>query len=108
MLLGLAIHPIADRLLLNAHLRNQALDRFSQIGHGGRGGLVTAGLGNSGTQPLNRVSHVARTTVGEDGFGGVVVDRSGEPVFEFGVEPVLGSTRLQIEKAEHQRTGKAE
>src|SRR6202040_2307176 len=77
-------------------------------GHGRRGGLVTAGLGNRGTQPLNRVSHVARTTVGEDGFGGVVVDRGGEPVFGIGVEPFLGSTRLQIEKAGHQRTGKAE
>ena len=33
---------------------------------------------------------------------------AGEEIFEFGVEAVLRLARLQIEKAENERTGKAE
>src|SRR5262249_57896823 len=61
--LRLAIDPIPDRLLLKAHLRNQAVDCFGQIGHGGRGGFVSAGLAHRRADPLNRVSDVAGTAL---------------------------------------------
>src|SRR5438552_4143385 len=37
-----------------------------------------------------------------------VVNGRGEPVLEFGIEPVLRLARLQVEEAEHERAGKSE
>ena len=42
------------------------------------------------------------------GLGRLVVDRGGQPVFQFGVEAVLRLARLQIEEAEDQRSGETE
>ncbi len=39
LLLGLAVDPVADHLLLGAHVVHQALDGLGQIRHGGGGGL---------------------------------------------------------------------
>src|SRR6266404_8287512 len=41
-------------------------------------------------------------------LAGIFAHRGGEPVFEVGIEPVLRLARLQIEKAENQRTGETE
>src|SRR5579872_6968312 len=42
VLFALAIGPFADHLLLGAHMRDQALNGFREIGHGGRGRAVGA------------------------------------------------------------------
>ena len=50
---------------------------------------------------------LALRRVGDGDVRGQVGDR-GQPVFEFGVEARLRAAGLQVEEAEHQRTGKAE
>ena len=44
LLLGLAIDPVTDRLLLDAHMVDQTLDRFGQIRHRRGRGLALAGV----------------------------------------------------------------
>src|ERR1700745_3131440 len=64
MLLGLRIDPVADHLLLAAHVMHQALDRFREIGHGGRGGAVRPALANCLSQALDGCAQVARGGAG--------------------------------------------
>ena len=59
-------------------------------------------------QAVDGRAHLAGAAGGDDRLGRVVVDRGGEPVFQFGVEAVLRLARLQVEEAEHQRAGEAE
>ena len=57
---GLGVGPVADHLLLGAHVADQALDRLGEIGHRGGRGAVRAGLGDRLLQPLDRAAHLAR------------------------------------------------
>ena len=59
-------------------------------------------------QAVDGRAHLAGAAAGHDRLGGLVVDRGGEPVFQFGVEAVLRLARLQVEEAEHQRAGETE
>ncbi len=92
LLVGLAVDPDADRLLLGAHVLHQCLDGFGQIGHRGGSDLAAASLIDRGTQALNRVAHFCGAAGGEGWLGCMVVDRGGEPVLQFGVEAVLRAT----------------
>ena len=59
LLLGLRLDPVADHLLLGAHVLDQALDRLGEIGHGGGRGLARAGFGDRLAQLLDRAAHLA-------------------------------------------------
>src|ERR1700694_840418 len=44
VLLTLAVGPFADHLLLGAHMRDQPLNGFGEVGHRGRGASAPAAL----------------------------------------------------------------
>ena len=108
LLLGLGFDPVANGLLLGAHLVDQALDGLGEIGHHRGGGLIAAGFIDGRAQALDGAAYFAEPGGGDSRLGGLVVHRGGEPIFELGIETVLCLARLQIEKSEHQRSGKAE
>src|SRR5437016_7830476 len=60
MLLGLRIDPAADHLLLAAHVMHQPLDRFREIGHGGRGRAARAAVSDGLAQSLDGQPKVTR------------------------------------------------
>ena len=70
LLLGLRVDPVADHLLLGAHMVHKALDRFGEIGHRGGRGLPGLDLVDRIAQPLDRGAHFARHAGGSAGFGG--------------------------------------
>src|ERR1700743_1471059 len=106
VLLALAVGPFPDHLLLGAHMRDQTLDRFCEVGHR-RGGAAAAAaaLLERGAQPVDRALQLAapppprprRASAENSAPGG------GEPVLQIGIEPVLRLARLQIQEAEDQR-----
>src|SRR4029453_18673899 len=108
MLLGLRIDPVADHLLLAAHVMHQTLDRFCEIGHGG-GGCPRAPIGNGFPQPLDCYSQVARYRA-RSGRGDVaahaeVTHGGGEPILELGIEAVLRLAALEAEDTRHEGAG---
>ena len=56
---GLRVGPVADHLLLGAHVADQAVDRLGEIGHRGGRGAVRAGLGDGFLQLVDRAAHLA-------------------------------------------------
>src|ERR1700722_324500 len=97
LLRGLRLHPVSDELLLLAHMRDEALDAFGEIGE--RGGALAL------------VQRIEGGGFFGQHFGAWRVRRLGvarQEVFKFGVEAILRLARLQIEEAENERTGKAE
>ena len=93
---------------------DQPLDRFREIGHRGGGSPMRAAVGDCLAQTLDRQLQVARHGGGERGnsrrlaLDAEIAHRGGEPILELGIEAVLRLTRLQIEKAEHQRPRQSE
>src|SRR6185437_4079762 len=91
LLIGLGIDPVADHLLLRAHVMHEALNGFRKIGHRSRSGLAGPGLIDRLAQPVDGAAHLAghADCSASAGVGGMVVDRGRKPVFELGVETVL-------------------
>src|SRR5215470_17555561 len=111
MLLGLRIDPVSDHLLLAAHVVHQPLNRFREIGHGGRGGPARSALGDCLPQSLDGDAQIALDRA-RCGRGCVPADAEiahggGEPILEFNIEAVLRLAGLQVEKAEHERARKS-
>src|SRR5664279_4440924 len=73
LLLGLAVDPIADHLLLGAHVVHEALDRLGEIGHGIGGGLAGAGLVDGFAQTFDRRAHFDRDAGAGAGFRRLIV-----------------------------------
>src|SRR5260221_2164397 len=106
VLLALAVGPFADHLLLGPHMCHQALNGFGEVGHRSCGAAAGAALFEGGPQPIDgSLKFAARA---RSALAGISTHGGGEPVFEVGIEAVLRLARLQIEKAEDQRTGKSE
>src|SRR4029077_2412822 len=102
ILLALSVGPFPDHLLLGAHVRDEALNGFGQIGHRSRGAAACTAFFQRLPQPVDRgLQFTARSLL-----AGIVAYRGSQPVFELGVEAVLRLARLQVEKAEDQRTRK--
>src|SRR6516165_4369220 len=74
VLLGLAVGPFPDHLLLGAHMRDQPLDRFGEIGHC-RGRGAAAAVLDRRAQPFERGLHVA----GGRSVAAIFANRGGEP-----------------------------
>ncbi len=106
MFFRLFFDPVAHHLLFATHAFDQSLNAFSQIGERRRcalaGGLATL-------QILNMFGEIAHATdiIFRCQIGVKIRDRR-KPVFKFGVEAVLRASCLQIEKAQDERSGKAE
>src|SRR5690348_18468138 len=60
MLFGLGVDPVADHLLLGAHVVDQPLNSFGQIGHGGGRRPTRAALADRLLQPLDRAPQLGR------------------------------------------------
>ena len=60
MLLGLRIDPVADHLLLGAHVVDQPLNGLGQIGHGGGGRSARPALADRLFQPLDGAAQEIR------------------------------------------------
>src|SRR5262249_61930616 len=103
VLFALAVGPFPDHLLLGAHMRDQALDGVGKIGYCRYRAAVAAAFLDGCAQPLDCALQVAAGALA----AAVFANGGGEPVFEIGVEAVLRLARLQIEKAEDQRTGES-
>src|ERR1700712_5572216 len=88
VLLALAVGPFADHLLLGAHMRDQTLDRFGEVGHRRRGAAAAAAFLDYRAQAFHRVLQFA-ADAGGGAFPGISPPRGGEPVLEVGVEAVL-------------------
>src|SRR5882672_9937855 len=106
VLLALAVSPFADQLLLGPHMRDQALNGFGEIGHRRHGAAAAAALFEARPQTFDRGLKLAAGARGA--LAGISAHGGGEPVFEIGIEAVLGLARLQVEKAQDQRSGEAE
>src|SRR4030081_3187497 len=107
VLLALAVGPFADHLLLVPHMRDQPLNGLGEVGHRRGGAAATAAFLQRRPQLRDGGLKFAAARGGA-ALAGIAAPRGGPPVFEVGIEPVLGLARLQIEKAEDQRTGEAE
>src|ERR1700722_20644797 len=66
ILLALAVGPFADHLLFGAHMRDQSLDGFGEIGHRSRRAAAAAAFLPGGAQFFDRVLQLAA------GAGGAV------------------------------------
>src|SRR4029079_10637709 len=102
VLFALAVGPFADHLLLGAHVRDQALDRFGEVGHRRRGIAAAAAFLGYGPKLFHHMLYFAASAVAV-----TFAHRGGEPVFEVGIEAILRLARLQVEKAQDQRTREA-
>ena len=113
-MLGLGLDPVADHLLLGAHVVDQPLDRFGEIGHGGGRRPARSALGDGLAQSLDRRSEISRRRARDRhrarrlALDAEIMHRGGEPILEFGIEAVLRLARLQVEEAEHERACKPE
>ena len=99
MLLGLGVHPIANHLLLRAHVLDQPLNGFREIGHGGCGRPARSAFCDHIPQAVDRAFEIPRKRARRRGSRALTVDdeiahRGGQPILEIGVEPVLRLARL--------------
>ena len=97
LLLGLRIDPVADHLLLGAHVLDEALDRFGEIGHRVGRGLARSGVADRLLEPVDRELDLGRRrrppTRPRLGVDAEIAHRGREPVLELGVEAVLRLAR---------------
>src|SRR5262245_35493638 len=56
----LRVRPVADHLLLVAHMANEAVDRLGEVCHRGGRLTVRAGLRDGFLEALDRGAHLAR------------------------------------------------
>src|SRR3954469_8595183 len=114
MLLGLRIDPVADHLLLGAHVVDQPLYRFGEIGHGSGRRPVRPAVGDRLPQTLDGHSQVARERAWQRARRRLVaadaeIAHGGrEPVLQLGIEAVLRLAGLQVEESQHERAGQSE
>src|SRR6202035_575317 len=74
VLLAVAVGPFADHLLLGAHMRDQALNGFGEIGHRRSGVAAGAALFQTLPQPLDRALQFA-TGAAAHAFSGIFAHR---------------------------------
>ena len=113
---GLQLDPVANHLLLRAHVVDQPLDGFGEIGHGGGGCPVeppSVIASRNRSIDVLRSARIAAHRRGRRAERVVVVDDeiahgAGKPILEIGIEAVLRLARLQVEEAQHERARQSE
>ena len=98
LLRGLRLDPVADLLLLLAHVADQGLNALGEARHRRRALALVLRIGRR--RPCARAPRRRGA--------GLRLDMAGEKILQLGVEAVLRLPRLQIEEAEDQRAGEAE
>ena len=102
-----------DHLLLGTHVLDEPLNGLGEIRHRLRRRFGLAEIGHRVGQPFERRVNLAVETSGAHGWavgcvGADFVDGSRQPILKVGVEAVLCLARLEVEKPENERAGKAE